>query len=256
LDFVTLNMNENDLKKKILLFNEIFQIIPLDSINQLSHEIHQLTQQDLFTLRKKAKKSSLYLWNLIQETCEDYKLLDKIFRTAHALPTSSAPIEQTFSTLKLIRDENRTSLLEETCEGLIIIHEKYQNEEIKISNLMMEKFNQIREELIGRKTKQDQRVQESMNEEKLEGKSKEREEEKIEELESESIFVELIEREEEYLFPEDFKEEIVERKYAQKRKTPESTQDFFPILKKDKKMILDDYSYHSLNSSNLKFIPS
>ena len=95
-----------------------------------------------------------------------------------------------------------------------------------------------------------------MNEEKLEGKSKEREEEKIEELESESIFVELIEREEEYLFPEDFKEEIVERKYAQKRKTPESTQDFFPILKKDKKMILDDYSYHSLNSSNLKFILS
>lgn len=57
LDFVTLNMEADELKKKILAFNSAFRIVPFTEINNLSKEITRLADEDLTALRKVAKKT-------------------------------------------------------------------------------------------------------------------------------------------------------------------------------------------------------
>ena len=61
LDFVTLNMEFDELKKKVLLFNTIMGIVPPLDINALSSEILQLSEENIVLLKNKAKKPSLYL---------------------------------------------------------------------------------------------------------------------------------------------------------------------------------------------------
>jgi len=94
LDFVTLNMEFPDLKRKILDFNSYFQIVEQEQIADLVQEISSLSEMNLVLLRKKAKKSSLRLWDLIIETEENenneertFRYLSKIFKIAHSLST-------------------------------------------------------------------------------------------------------------------------------------------------------------------------
>jgi len=111
LDFVTFTMKPEVLRGEILSFNGFFRIIPQDQIKALCDEIDDLTSQDLYLLRAKAKDSSLKLWSLIEGMQANdnmdieprYKLLGKLLRIAHTLPVSSAVIEQSFSRLKLVK---------------------------------------------------------------------------------------------------------------------------------------------------------
>jgi len=153
LDFVCLSHEHDELKKKILSFNKEFNIISFDKINELSKEIAELNEENMFLFRKDAKKSSLYLWDLIKQAnnypAEDfrYKHLDKIFKIAHALPTSSANVEQSFSMLKLIQSSIRNRLHEETIQALMMISEEFRNVKISISDEMIDLYDQYKEEL-------------------------------------------------------------------------------------------------------------
>lgn len=158
LDFVTLDRESDELKKKILAFNKQFNIIPFDQINALSKEISFLTEINLLLLRKEAKKSSLYLWDLIKQMenngdeMEAFPLLNKIFQTAHALPTSSSGVEQSFSSMKLIKSAIRNRLHEETVQSLMMICEEHRENGIIISEEMVQLYEQQKEELRLRKS--------------------------------------------------------------------------------------------------------
>ena len=56
LDFVTINMEFDELKKKILKFNKIMKIIPTSEINELTSEISQLSEENIILLKKEAKR--------------------------------------------------------------------------------------------------------------------------------------------------------------------------------------------------------
>ena len=158
LDFVTLNPTPENLRSKILKFNNTFRLVPFLETKQLSDEITMLCNEDILWARASAKNSSLYLWDLIEGTSEaingisKYRHLSTIFRTAHSLPTSSAGIEQSFSTLKFVKNALRSNLLEETTQSLLLIAQKYQNNEIEVSDTMVELYNKMKEKLNRRKS--------------------------------------------------------------------------------------------------------
>jgi len=121
----------------------------------LSEEISGLCDENLTLLKKDAKKSSIYLWDLIKQTSEQnengetiYQHLSKIFQMAHALPTSSAPVEQSFSCLKLVMSDLRSRLNEETAQALIMITEEFRNGKFEINDEMLTMFEKNKNELI------------------------------------------------------------------------------------------------------------
>ena len=86
LDFVTLNPTPENLRSKILKFNNTFRLVPFLETKQLSDEITMLCNEDILWARASAKNSSLYLWDLIEGTSEaingisKYRHLSIIFR--------------------------------------------------------------------------------------------------------------------------------------------------------------------------------
>ena len=162
LGFVTLNPTPENLRSKILTFSNTFGLVPVLETQKLSDEITKLCNEDILWARSIAKNSSLYLWDLIEGTSETidgipkYYHLSTIFRTAHSLPTSSAGIEQSFSTLKFVKNVLRSNLLEETTQSLLYIAQRYQNNEIEVSESMVEMYNNIKEKLNRRKSGENQ----------------------------------------------------------------------------------------------------
>lgn len=128
LDFVNLTKPVQEIKDQVLFFNEKFSIVPLNQISNLSKEINQLMNHSNFVwLKSITKGSSLHFWDLIQTTCEEesFMLLPRLFEVAHALPTSSAGIEQSFSLVKLVRSNLRNNLKEETTQALLLIAQEF-----------------------------------------------------------------------------------------------------------------------------------
>lgn len=83
---------------------------------------------------------------------EAFPLLNKIFQTAHALPTSSSGVEQSFSSMKLIKSAIRNRLHEETVQSLMMICEEHRENGIIISEEMVQLYEQQKEELRLRKS--------------------------------------------------------------------------------------------------------
>ena len=158
LDFVTLNMEIQDFKSKIFTFNEHFKVVPPEQIVELSKEISLLEEENIILLRKNTQKSSLRLWDLLlsqSERSDEYLHLSRIFKIAHSLPISSATVEQTFSTLKWIRNHLRSNLKEKTVESLIMLHQDFEDNDDFLSEEMLIKFNKIQKEVTRRKKKKD-----------------------------------------------------------------------------------------------------
>lgn len=155
IDFVDLRGPSHIIEKKILSFNDMFSIFPEAKKPEITKEITKLTTMDLTAERIKAQSSSLHLWDLIKSTNE-FVYLPSIFLAAHSLPTSSAPVEQAFSSLKLIRSNIRNRLQEITLQSLMMISEEYKNnnhqERILISDEMLEYYKQAKEDLRFRKS--------------------------------------------------------------------------------------------------------
>jgi len=158
LDFVSLNSEYEQLKEQIFTFNEYFQVVPENKIAELINEITSLMEENLILLKKTTKKSSLSLWNLFLEINGEgpdgemvYPHLSKIFRIAHVLPVSSAGVEQSFSTLKLIRSSLRNRLKEETVQSLLLIHQQ-DLKNFVISEETVRLFDEFKIALLKRKT--------------------------------------------------------------------------------------------------------
>ena len=117
LDFVELRGNSHLIENKILKFNDIFNIFPKEKKPEIVKEITTLTNMDLTQEMKNSKGSSLFLWDLIRNTT-NFLYLPTIFLIAHSLPTSSAPVEQAFSSLKLIKSNIRNRMHEHTLQSL------------------------------------------------------------------------------------------------------------------------------------------
>ena len=159
LDFVTLNDSPLLLKEKILTFDEIFGITNKTEKIELCEEINDLISSNINWMQIKAQNSSLYLWDLFNGVNEKndngeikYKHLKKIFNIVHSLPTSSACIEQSFSTLKFIKNLLRNSLREETVQSLLVIAQEFRNKEISITETMLNRYCDVKEALKIRKS--------------------------------------------------------------------------------------------------------
>ena len=157
-DFVTLTYSLQARKEKIYDFNEKFQIVSEGEIPKLNQEINTLMSQDFLRMKVFCKESSLHLWSMIEgmSSTEDvtlkYPTLSKIFKVAHCLPISSSCIEQTFSSLKLIKSNIRSNSQESTTQSLLLIIQKYQNKLIVIDDDMVEEYEAIKSALNVRKS--------------------------------------------------------------------------------------------------------
>jgi len=156
IDFVELRSPSHIIEKSIMRFNDIFQIFPKEKSPEIAKEIIKLTNMDLTREMKMSMSSSLYLWDLVRNTT-DFTYLSAIFLAAHSLPTSSAPVEQAFSSLKLIKSNLRNRLQENTLQSLMMISEKFKSNShenrITVSNEMIEYFNRAQQDLCFRKSK-------------------------------------------------------------------------------------------------------
>ena len=90
------------------------------------------------------------MWDILKKANQnsdgrpEYPLLSKILSTVHAFPTCSSGLEQSFSRLKFAKNVLRSWMRAETVQALLLISEAFQdNDEIVISNLMVELFDQI-----------------------------------------------------------------------------------------------------------------
>ena len=143
LDFVSLTQNIQEIKNQVLLFNEKFSIVPLNQISNLSKELNQLMNHPNFIwLKSTAKDSSLYLWDLIQNTFGEssFTFLPRLFEVAHSLPASSAGIEQSFSLVKLVRNSLRSNLREDTTQSLLLIAQEF-HDDYQVSDEMVSSYN-------------------------------------------------------------------------------------------------------------------
>jgi len=159
LDFVSLTQPLSVFKEKVLSFNDQFRIIPAEQIPELSDEINLIMNQDILWMKALCKESSLYLWDMIQGTSSSetgnlkYPLLNKVFKVAHSLPTSSACLEQTFSCLKLVKNNLRNKLHENTTQSLLLVIQRFKDEEIVISDDMIMNYENMKIILNVRKTR-------------------------------------------------------------------------------------------------------
>jgi len=109
------------------------------------------------------------LWDIIESSSSKtkegktkYENLSRILRIAHALPTSSACIEQSFFSLKFIKNNLRSNLKEKTIESLILISQEFSNKEVIITQTMLESYHKIKEELNQRKSQNNSPVEEEI----------------------------------------------------------------------------------------------
>ena len=158
LDFVTINDPHHILREKILEFNKTFHIISQKETPALTTEINNLCSQNILWQRNTAKGSSLYLWDLIYNStyADDggpkFPMLAKIFQVAHSLPTSSACLEQSFSYLKLFKNQQRNSLQEKTLESLMLLKERSDPNSDLVSEDLVELYIKLKKELNDRKS--------------------------------------------------------------------------------------------------------
>jgi len=142
LTFVSLPVNTQQLRKNILCFNQYFQLHSLELEESLKLEINDLVKLNIDWMRQIAEDSALRLWDLIETTynkmdsqnktvTKRFPLLSKIFNTAHAIATSSATIEQTFSLMKILKNDLRNRLSEKTLQSLLLFCQEY-NDKAKI----------------------------------------------------------------------------------------------------------------------------
>ena len=172
IDFVEINIADENFEEKILTLNEQFAIISPEEIVELTAEILQLKMDasNVVLAKSESNSSSLLAWNKIENMSFDidhhqkYKLLSKIIRTIHTLPTSSSGVEQAFSQVKLVKNLLRSRLSEKLTEALMVIAQEYQDcDDISVSDDMIKRFDKIRHDLADRKSGNRESVQNNAN---------------------------------------------------------------------------------------------
>ena len=84
------------------------------------------------------------MWDLLEKQ-KNLELLPRLVRLAQTLPTSSAPLEQSFSIIKLLKTDLRNSLTEGSLEGLILVGDEYrEQEDILVTEKMLHYYYQVK----------------------------------------------------------------------------------------------------------------
>jgi len=152
-DFLELDSSYHILKSKISKFNSIFKLFSEEELKQSFDELLVLRDEGTNKYRDNTSKSSLSLWNNINET-QAFPLLVKIANLALTLPTSSSDVEQIFSIMKLFKSDQRNSLAEASLEGLLLVHQEFKNNgKIEITNDLVELYKLVKKEINQRKEK-------------------------------------------------------------------------------------------------------
>ena len=93
-------------------------------------------------------------FNLLRNKTGQYPLLYSLMERAFSLPTGSCEVEKSFSRMKFMKTASRNQLSEKTLESLILIEEKYrETTKFEIPELMIRHFEELREKLNNRKSK-------------------------------------------------------------------------------------------------------
>ena len=132
-DFVELKDKYMVLEEKIRKFNNVFQIVNGEELQNLVFpQLLRLRDIGLEYYQRNEKDTALDIWTRIIQSGK-YPSLAKFAKFSQALPTSSSDLEQAFSIIKLFRTNQRNRLAENSLEGLILIHQEFQgNENIKL----------------------------------------------------------------------------------------------------------------------------
>ena len=136
-----------------MTFNKTFHITPIKDTPLLVNEINNLSSENILWQRNASKGSSLHLSDLVQgTTCKDgdkgrYPMLSSIFQVAHSLPTSSAWIEQSFSYLKLFKNQQRNCLSEQSLHSLRLLKEYLTTGEDIVSERLIEMYIEMKESI-------------------------------------------------------------------------------------------------------------
>jgi len=84
------------------------------------------------------------MWDLL-ERHENFEILARLVKIAETLPTSSSPLEQSFSVIKLLKTDIRNSISEESLEGLILIGDQYRDTgKIFVTEKMIDLYEKVR----------------------------------------------------------------------------------------------------------------
>ena len=155
LNFVSLPLNTQQMKRKIVIFNQEFKIFSEDLEDDLKLEVNELMKLNIDWARQIAQDSALRLWDLIESTYNNedsqkaiikkFPLLSKIFHHAHAIAVSSASIEQTFSLMKLLKSDLRNRLSERTLQSLILFCQEYKEKtKIIVTERLIDLFDGLK----------------------------------------------------------------------------------------------------------------
>lgn len=142
---------------KIKYFNDYFDLIDKEHTEEFESELTKLAQKANTYLMMKARDTEKKitfedLWSMIRNN-DNLKHIAYLARAAKALPVSSAPIEQSFSIMGLLKTDQRNQLSEESLEALLLIHDCFSKKPIKITAEMINEFRKVRSELNGRKNR-------------------------------------------------------------------------------------------------------
>ena len=121
------NLFQNE-EEKVVFKNELLQL------KNLRAEYYRETSQN-----------TLNMWDRI-EKMEKWTLIPKLVRIAESLPTSSATIEQSFSNIKLLKNDLRNRLSELSLEGLILVGQEFRNKQkIPINEKIIQLYQKCKE---------------------------------------------------------------------------------------------------------------
>ena len=166
-DFVEMKDNYNILENKIIYINNVFNIISeKESMNSVFSELLRLkTSGEFFSFFQREDDSITDVWNRISCSSK-YSSISKFFKLAEILPISSVGVEQAFSIVKLFKTDQRNSLSEESLEGLLLLFQACQEQQvIEISAKTLEMYKELKENLKMRKnSRKDDEIEEEKNE--------------------------------------------------------------------------------------------
>ena len=136
------------MNEKIEKFNKYFAIIPEESSSGLRTEVRKLASKQHFKYNDEQDFSILRVWDNIERDKSDsfeLKIFPQIIRAVQALPTSSVGIEQTFSTVKLVKTLIKNQLGPESLEATLLIMQAFPEKTIEITDGMMNSCKMVKE---------------------------------------------------------------------------------------------------------------
>jgi len=157
IDFLQLNDGPDfSFIQKVKSFNNYFNLLGENKKEELENELVKLSQKATKYLVMKAnsiepKMTFEDIWRMIEHN-DSLKNIAFLARAARALPISSAPIEQSFSIVNLIKTDKKCQLSSESLEALLMVHDHFSKKEIKITEEMLIQFDLVKSELNGRKS--------------------------------------------------------------------------------------------------------